>query len=108
MRPTKTFDKESVKLNLAKLKKGGENFEIIIEPEKIIDYKNKKSIDIREVLRYEKIFSDAKKGFIASENRLQALFQTQDPIKISEIILNEGEIQFTQEYRDKILEEKKK
>ncbi|MBN2422796.1 ribosome assembly factor SBDS [Candidatus Woesearchaeota archaeon] len=107
MKPLKTFDKEAVKFNLAKIKKGGENFEIIVEPEKIIEFKNHKINNIGEVLRYEKIFSDAKKGYLASETQLESVFGTNDPLKIAEVILNQGEIQFTQEYRDKIREEKR-
>ncbi|MBD3202871.1 ribosome assembly factor SBDS [Candidatus Woesearchaeota archaeon] len=108
MRPTKTFDKEQVKFNLAKIKKGGQTFEVIIDPDKIIEFKEKKKVETREILRYEKIFSDAKKGFLASEKDLKSIFGTSDPIQVGKNILDKGEIQFTQEYRDKIRKEKKK
>ena len=107
MRPTKTFDKERISLNLARLKKAGENFEVVIDPDKIIDYKKNKIPDLREVLLYEKIFSDAKKGFAASEEHMESIFETVDPIKVAKIILDEGEIQFTQEYRDEKRREKR-
>ncbi len=107
MRPTKTYDKERISVNLARLKKGGEVFEVIIDPEKIIEYKTKKNIPVKDVLMYEKIFSDAKKGFEASHEHMKAVFDTNTYLEIAEHILNNGEIQFTQEYREKKRTEKK-
>ena len=49
---------------------------------------------------YEKIFSDAKKGLEASPDSMMNAFGTEDVLNIIKIILEEGEIQFTQEYRD--------
>ena len=60
-----SFDREKITINLAKLKKGGEMFEVVINPDRIIDYKNNKISDVREVIMYEKIFYDAKKGLEA-------------------------------------------
>ena len=37
MKSFKTFDKERLSVNLARLKKAGENFEVIIDPEKILE-----------------------------------------------------------------------
>ncbi|MBT3463870.1 ribosome assembly factor SBDS [archaeon] len=100
--------KESVKLNIARLKKGGETFEIVLNPEKIVELKEGKIKDVRDVVESEKIFSDAKRGLFASTIHLQSTFSTEDEIKIIEIILKEGEIQLTQEYREKIREDKKR
>jgi ribosome maturation protein SDO1 len=105
MRPVKTFDKDKLSLNLAKLKKNGEHFEVIIDPDKVVDYKNKK-IDEREVLLYEKVFSDAKKGFEASSELIENVFGTTDAYSVATIILQTGEIQFTQEYREQKRKEK--
>ncbi|MFH0874881.1 MAG: ribosome assembly factor SBDS [archaeon] len=107
MQPIKNFSQEQVKISLARLKKGGEHFEVIIEPDKVIDYKNKKISDVKEILRYEKIFSDARKGLAASDVAMKALFGTNDPHKVAEVILKDGEIQFTQEYRDSLRIEKR-
>jgi ribosome maturation protein SDO1 len=106
MRPTKTFDQERVHLNLAKMKKGGEHFEVVFHPDKIMDYR-KKLIDIKEVLVYEQVYSDAKKGLDASAEHMKALFGTDDQIAVAKIVLEEGEIQFTQEYRESKRKEKR-
>ncbi len=108
MKPAKTFDKEAVKLNLARLKKGGEVFEVIIDPDKVIEFKGGRIKDFREVLRYTKVFSDAKKGLAASEAVMKTVFGTDNEVDVAGIILREGEIQFTQEYREQQRQEKMK
>ncbi|MEM3374094.1 MAG: ribosome assembly factor SBDS [Candidatus Woesearchaeota archaeon] len=107
MKNPKTFDQEKISLNLAKLKKGSEHFEVIINPDKIIEYKKNPNMDVREVILFEKIFSDAKKALEASHEKMKSIFGTDDALKVAKIILNEGEIQFTQEYRDQKRKEKR-
>ncbi|MDD5087134.1 MAG: ribosome assembly factor SBDS [Candidatus Nanoarchaeia archaeon] len=102
------YDKERFSLNLAKLKKGGENFEVSIDSDKAIEFRQGKDIPIEEVIKSENIFSDAKKGLLASENMMQELFNTTDPKEIAKIIIKQGEIQLTSEYRQKLRDEKKK
>ncbi len=103
-----SFDREKISLNLARLKKGGKNYEIDVDSEKAIAFKGGANIDIREVLKAEKIFYDAKKGLLASEHEMQQLFETSDPLEVAKIIIKEGEIQVTAEYRAKLSEQKKK
>ncbi|MFH1182618.1 MAG: ribosome assembly factor SBDS [Candidatus Woesearchaeota archaeon] len=99
---------EKLHLNLARLKTGGENFEISVNADKAIDFKSGRHIDIREVLLAEKIFSDAHKGSIASEHLLEKIFNTSDPLEVAKIIIQKGEIQLTTEYRDRLREEKRR
>ena len=103
-----SMDKERVSFNLARLKKGGQVFEIVVNPDEAIDYKNGKIEDINEVLRGKEVFSDAKKGILAPESSMKTLFGSADPFKVADIILKNGEIQLTTEYRDKLREQKKK
>ncbi len=105
MKSFKTFDKERLSVNLARLKKAGENFELIIDPDKILEYRKNKA-EVRDVLMYKKIFSDAKKGFEASAERLKSVFGTDNILESAKIILDKGEIQFTQEYREQKRKEK--
>ena len=107
MKGFQTFDRERVSFNLAKLKKGGETFEIAIDPDLAIDLKHGKDVDMRDVLKSEDIFSDAKKGTLASESKMHELFNTSDPLKVAEAIINDGQIQLSSEYREKLREEKK-
>lgn len=103
-----TFDKERVSLSLAKLKKGSGNFEIAVDPDKALDYRNNKQVDIKDVLVDEKIFSDAKKGMLASENEMKKIFKTAEPLEVAKIILKEGDVHLTADYKAKLLEEKRR
>jgi len=100
------FGKERFSVNVARLKKGSDNFEVVINSEEAIDYKNGEIDDIRKVLDNEHIFANAKKGELASEEKMKIIFGTEDSLKIAEKIIKEGEIQLTTEYR-KSLKEKK-
>ncbi len=90
---------DKVKLNLARIKKFGLVFEININPDAAVGYKNGKVSDIKDVLLAEGIFTDAKKGLAASDDELQKAFHTTDFLRIADIIIKEGEIQVTAEYR---------
>src|SRR3989344_8608871 len=100
-----TYDKERFSVNLARLKKGNEKFEIVINSDDAILFKQGKG-DIRAAIVNEKIFSDAKKGMLASEHLMEQFFKTKDPLKIAELIIKQGESQLTEEYREKKKEEK--
>lgn len=93
---------------LAKLHRMGETFEILVDPEKSLKAKLGEKISIDKILLYDEIYKDAKKGIRASEASLKKVFNTTDPLKIAEIILNEGELQITADQRRKLIEEKKK
>lgn len=97
----------SESINLARLKKGSDVFEIVINPNKAIEFKQGKA-DINDVLVYPKIFSDAKKGMLASEHKMNDLFKTSDPIQVATIILKTGEMRLTSEQKNKLAEEKRK
>ncbi len=103
-----SFGKEKVKLSLAKLKREGTLFEIDVDPENAILFREGKLDSIHEVLKVEAIFSDAGKGLHAAQDRLKAVFGTTDPLVIAAVILKEGEIQSTKEHREKEREERRK
>lgn len=93
-------------INRARLKKGSDVFEIVVDPEKAIAVRHGKA-DIRDAVRVPKIFSDAKKGMLASETRMKALFGTTDPWEVAKKIIADGDIQITAEYRHKLTEQKR-
>lgn len=103
-----TFDKERVSLNLARLKKGGKTYEIDVNSELALSFKGGASVDIKDVLKVEKIFYDCKKGLEASPTEMQSLFGTSDPLEVAKIIIKEGDVQLTAEYRQKLRDKKKK
>lgn len=93
---------------IARLKKQGHTFEILVDCDKALDYKTGKPTTPDTFTAAADIFKDVKKGEKASEHLLQQTFNTTDPYTIAGIIVKHGEVQLTQEHRNKIREEKKK
>ncbi|RME78423.1 ribosome assembly factor SBDS [Candidatus Woesearchaeota archaeon] len=98
---------EKISFNVARLKKGGATFEIAIDPDFAVKYhEGEEDVDVKDVLRSQHIFTDVSRGLHASEEELKRVFGTDDELKVAQIILDSGEIQFTQEYREKLREKK--
>jgi len=102
-----TYDKEKISLNVARLKTHGKNFEVVIDPDNAVKYRHGQA-GIRDALKSENIFKDAVKGELASEQHMKEVFKTNDALRIAERIIRDGSIQVSDEYRDKLREEKKK
>lgn len=94
-------------INLARLKKGSDVFEVVINPDNALLFRQGKA-SIEDAIVYPKIFSDARKGMLASEQRMKALFNTTDAKEVAKVVLKEGHVQVTQEHRQKMLELKKR
>jgi ribosome maturation protein SDO1 len=93
---------------ISRLKKAGKKFEILVDPDKALEFKKNKEIDISEILAYPGIYHDVRRGNDIPEDELQKLFGTTNVYKIAKKILNEGELQFTTEQRREFVENKKK
>lgn len=90
---------------IARLNKQGREFEILIDCEKAVEFREGRcSLD--EVLATDAIYSDVKKGKHAPVNDLKAAFDTTDQRKIAEIIVREARLQLTAEYQKKLREQK--
>lgn len=102
-------EKEHVYVNLARLKKGGEVFEVDVDPDLALRFrKGDSSVAIRDVLKVSRIFKDANKGLAASETKLKELFKTSDPFEVASVIVKEGNIQLTGDYRAQLREAKRR
>lgn len=95
----------SEKINVARLKREGENFEVVINPEQAVKFKKTGVWD--DVLKFPQVFTNAKKGEVASETRLKAIFDTIDQEEIAKIIIQKGEVQITSEQRNVEQEQKR-
>lgn len=89
---------------LARIKRAGKNFEIIVEIEDALKFK-KGETDFIEA-EGGRIFSDSKKGQVPSANDIKEAFGTTDTTEIIRRIVKEGEVQTTQEHRDAEQEKK--
>ena len=98
----------SEKYTIARLTKDNEHFEILVKPEKALDYRIGKIAGITEVMAAETIFADANKGTKVSEAQMRKAFETTDPVKIADVILKRGTLQLTTEQRRKMTEDKRK
>ncbi|MEM2098703.1 MAG: ribosome assembly factor SBDS [Candidatus Bathyarchaeia archaeon] len=98
----------SEKYTVARLTKDNEHFEVLVKPQKALDYRSGKITAITEVIATETIFSDANKGTRVSEEQLRKAFGTTDTLKIADTILKKGTLQLTTEQRRKMIEEKRK
>jgi len=98
----------SEKYTVARITRENEHFEILIKPQKALDYRAGKIAGITEVLAAEIIFSDANKGTKVSEESLRKAFGTTDSLKVAETILKTGTLQLTTEQRRKMVEDKRK
>ncbi len=96
------------KASVAQLDKQGDHFEILVNCEEAMDFKQGGSASLRDVVVTDEIFKDVKKGEKASEHELEKVFGTSDIEKVSEIIVREGQIQLTTDYKNKLRAELKK
>ena len=98
----------SERYTIARITHDGEHFEILTKPEPALSYRLGKITSVSQVLAAETIFTDAGKGTKASEEKMQEIFGTTDPIKVAEIILKKGTLQLTTDQRRQLVEEKRR
>lgn len=92
----------------ARLSTHGTEFEVLVDPDLVLDFRAGDDIDIREVLAAEKIFKDANKGKKASEEKMDEIFGTSDPLKVAEKIIKDGDIQVTTKQRKEMRKKRRK
>ena len=96
------------KAQIAKIKKNGQNFEILIDSNLAIAFKSNPNNDIKEILAAEKIFADAKKGMDSSPIALKQAFGTDDPLEVAKEIILKGDVPLTAEYKQELRDVKRK
>ncbi len=93
---------------IARLRKGGETFEVLVDPYLARDLKEGKDVNFDDLVAVEEVFHDAKKGDRASIDDIEKIFQTRDIREVIKRIILEGEVQITAEQRKEMLEQKKR
>ena len=93
---------------VAHIEVNGERFEIFVDPDLGLAYKQGAKKELNNVLVAEEIFKNAKKGERCKSSELQKAFHTDDVWKIADIILKKGELALTTDQKRKMLEEKRK
>jgi ribosome maturation protein SDO1 len=93
---------------IVRFEKDGKRFEILANPDKVVEYREGKKIPISEVVHGDFIYRDARKGLKASPADIEKVFGTQDVSKVMHEILVKGEIQLTTEQRRRMIEAKRR
>ena len=96
------------KIITVKLRKNGEEFEILVDAEMAYDYVIGKRSDPLSVLQTEEIFKDARRNERQKEETIKKAFGTTDIAKVADAILKGGDVPMTAEQRAMQTEEKRK
>src|SRR3972149_3422324 len=108
-RPSSVFIKEKISLNIARMTKGGETFEIVIkDPDRALEFRQGKEIDPKEWLEVFEVWSDAKKGEKQSAGKMKQWLGTDEPVEAAQKILRKGEFHPTEEQRKRMSDAKRK
>ncbi len=93
---------------IARYDHSGMHFEILVDCDKALDYREGKIDNLDDVLATKDIFKDVKKAEHSPESELLKVFKTSDAKEIAITIIKKGEIQLTTEHKAKLREEKRK
>lgn len=91
----------------SRLTVSGQKFEILVDPNKALEFKKGANIDMGEILAYPAIYRDVRTTDMVAEKDLQKTFGTTDVFKIASKIIKEGELQLTTEQKRQMVEQKK-
>ncbi len=89
---------------VARIKKSGKHFEVLVDLDEALKFKKESIASVN--LEIDKIFSDAKKGEVASSSDLKEAFKSEDILEIAKKIIKEGEVLVTTEHRNEEQEQK--
>lgn len=91
-------------VSVVRLKKGGKRFELACYKNKVVEYRNRVTTDLDEVLQTSLIFSNVSKGEGARKEDLVKAFGTTDIKVISTEILLKGELQVSTKEREHVVD----
>ena len=97
---------------IAKLDKGGEKFEVLVDPQIVWKIREKEDLgenfDILDHLAIDEVFKDSNKGIRASNESIMKIFNNTEIENIAMEIITRGEIQLTTDQRKLMTEKKRK
>ncbi|MBD3173184.1 ribosome assembly factor SBDS [Candidatus Bathyarchaeota archaeon] len=98
----------SKEYTIVRYQTGGETFEILVDPDKGLAYKNGELGEIRNALMIDTIFTDAGKGEKVSAEKLESHYGTSDPLEVAKEMFDKGVFQLTAQQRKDMVEQKRK
>lgn len=93
---------------VARYKKGKEMFEIMVDCDKAVEYRSGKVKDIEDVVAGDIVFSSVQHNKKATSESLLKEFGTEEFTEIADKIIKHGEVQLTADYKNKMVEEKRR
>jgi ribosome maturation protein SDO1 len=99
---------ESSKFTTVHLTIEGEHYEILVNPDSALAYKQGRNVEPSAVIAVDEVYSDSRKGLRANSEKLKLHFGTDDHAKAALEVLRRGELNLTQEQRKRLTEEKRK
>jgi len=93
---------------VARLESHGEKFEILVDPDLAVRYRQGEQFTIEDMVAALAVFENSSRGTRASEEALNRVFHTTDFPAIAERIIRKGEIHLTAEQRRNLIAEKRK
>lgn len=96
------------KATTARLERNGKKFEIMVDPDKALSFRQGQKWGMESLLAVNEIFRDSKAAEKASPSEIRAAFGTDDIFRAAEEILSSGELSLTVEQKRKIAEDKRR
>ena len=93
---------------IARLKTHGHDFEIYVDPDLALSYKEGEQVDLKNVLAVVEVFKDASAGDRASDEVMVKVFGSADVLKVADDILKNGELHLTTDQKKRMLDSRKK
>ncbi len=100
--------RESSKFTTVRLTIEGEHFEILVNPDAALSFKQGRNVEPSQVIAADEVYSDSNKGLRANSENLKKYFGTDDHAKAAMEVLKRGELNLTQDQRKRLTEEKRR
>ncbi|MFA5294121.1 MAG: ribosome assembly factor SBDS [Methanoregulaceae archaeon] len=93
---------------VARLESHGEKFEILVDPDLAVRYRQGDPIELEDMVAALSVFENASRGTRASDEALAKVFTTTDFPAVANRIIQKGEIHLTAEQRRQMIAEKRR
>jgi len=99
---------ESSKFTTVRLVVEGQHFEVLVNPDAALSFKQGKNVEPSQVLVMDEVYADSNKGLRVGSEKLRKYFNTDDEAKAALEVLRRGELNLTQEQRRRLTDEKRR
>ena len=92
----------------ARLESHGEKFEILVDPDLAVRFRQGEKVELEDMVAALNVFSNASRGTRASDEALVKVFHTTDFSEIAPKVIQKGEIHLTADQRKHMIAEKRR